>query len=317
MVRVLALTKDRKYEEGLTLEDTKRNDLDWYWVDFNAPTEEEKGLLESFFHFHPLAIEDCLYALNSPKLDYFDQFSFFILNILRLDGLKILELNIFVGNGWIVTYHEDELEEIDENLDRFKSQDGKWEEGPTYALYRIFDKTVDHYFPLAQEIETRLDQIEEKLSRHTIVNIMDDVFKIREDLLKLRKVIHSMRDLVYRIVNSERLGGFQEHKIYFTDIHDHLLKLSDMADSCREMTSDLRDSYMSVNSARLNKNMMILTAITSIFIPLTFIAGVYGMNFEHMPELEWKYGYFLVLSIMGGLGVVMFTWFKKRGWFDN
>ena len=125
-----------------------------------------------------------------------------------------------------------------------------------------------------------------------------------------------MRDLLYRTLNSDRLPGFKEHKIYFSDIHDHLLKLSDMIESSREITSDLRDSYLSINSNRMNTNMMVLTVITSIFIPLTFVAGIYGMNFEYMPELTWKYGYFMALGIMTCIGISMFLWFKRKGWFD-
>ena len=126
-----------------------------------------------------------------------------------------------------------------------------------------------------------------------------------------------MRDLLYRILNSERLQGFEDHKLYFSDVYEHLVKLADMAESSREMTSDMRDSYLSLNSSHMNQNMMVLTVITTIFIPLTFIVGVYGMNFQHMPELGWKYGYMIVLIIMAAIGTGMFIWFKKKGWFNN
>ena len=145
---------------------------------------------------------------------------------------------------------------------------------------------------------------------------MDEVFEIRGSLLKLRKTVNFMRDLLYRILNAERLKGFQEHKLYFSDIHDHLIKLSNMIESSREMTSDMRDNFLSINSTRMNRNMMVLTVITTIFIPLTFIVGVYGMNFQNMPELSWKYGYFGVLLIMSIIAIVMFLWFKRKGWFD-
>ena len=106
------------------------------------------------------------------------------------------------------------------------------------------------------------------------------------------------------------------HKLYFSDIHDHLIKLSDMIASDRELTSDMRDNYLSINSSRMNKHMMVLTVISSIFIPLTFIVGVYGMNFENMPELTWKYGYFIILLFMAFIAIEMFLWFKRKGWFN-
>lgn len=126
-----------------------------------------------------------------------------------------------------------------------------------------------------------------------------------------------MRDLLYRMLNSERLRNFHKDKIYFSDIYDHLLKLSSMIESSREMTADIRDNYLSVNSAKMNRNMMVLTVITTIFIPLTFIAGVYGMNFRYMPELNWRYGYFAVWIVMLIIAITMYLWFKNKGWMDK
>ena len=125
-----------------------------------------------------------------------------------------------------------------------------------------------------------------------------------------------MRDLLYRIINSEKIADVRVQLAYFTDIYDHLLKLAEMLETNREMTADLRDSYDSLRSNRMNSIMKTLTVITTIFMPLTFIAGVYGMNFVHMPELEWQDGYFLVLGVMLLLGIGMFLWFKRKGWFD-
>jgi magnesium transporter len=124
-----------------------------------------------------------------------------------------------------------------------------------------------------------------------------------------------MRDLLYRIINSERLAGQKDSLVYFTDIYDHLLKLSDMIESNREITADMRDSYMSINSNRMNKIMKTLTVSTSIFLPLTFLVGVYGMNFHNMPELSLPYGYYTLLIIMAIIGGGMILWFRKKGWF--
>ena len=129
-------------------------------------------------------------------------------------------------------------------------------------------------------------------------DLLFELFEIRSMLLKLRHTVDPMRDLLYRMLNSSRLIGFADRKAYFSDIYDHLLKLSDIVTANREVTADIRDSYLSLNSHLTNNVMKFLTIMTSIFAPLTFIAGVYGMNFEHMPELTWKYGYFLALGIM-------------------
>jgi magnesium transporter len=165
-------------------------------------------------------------------------------------------------------------------------------------------------------IEDHLDEIEENTRGLSKNILMDQVFEIRADLLKLRRTVVPMRDLLYRILNTERLAEVQEQHVYYTDVYDHLLKLSEMIDGNREMTADLRDSYISLNSHRMNKIMMVLTVITTIFMPLTLIAGIYGMNFSYMPELQSKYGYYCVLGLMALLGFLMYLWFRRKGWFD-
>lgn len=316
MIRILAITKDLKPIYDLSLEELQRYDLSWFWVDFSVPSKEEIKFLEKTFHFHHLSIEDCVFSLNSPKLDYYDDYNFIIINALNQENLAPLEVSLFVGDNYIVSYHGTELSEIDEAWKRAKVNEKDWNKGSTYIAHQILDKIVDQFFPAIYKIEDRINNIEINIGRQSLYRLIDEVFKIRGDLIKLRKIINSMRDLVYRIVNSERLYGFKEHKLYFSDIHDHLLKLSNMIESSREMTSDMRDSYLSINSTRLNRNMMILTVITTIFIPLTFIVGVYGMNFQYMPELSWKYGYPGVLLVMTIIAVVMFYWFKRKGWLD-
>ena len=134
-------------------------------------------------------------------------------------------------------------------------------------------------------------------------------------LLGLLQTVNPMRDLLYRMLNSQHLEGVRKRRSYFSDIHDDLLKVSEMITSTREVTTDMRDSYLSLNSHQTNNVMKVLTIITSIFSPLTLIAGIYGMNFEHMPELTWKYGYFLAIGLMFGIGLAMYRWFKKNGWF--
>lgn len=145
--------------------------------------------------------------------------------------------------------------------------------------------------------------------------LLDDLFEIRHELLTLRHTINPMRDLLYRMLNSQHLEGVIKRNAYFSDIYDHLLKLSEMVESNRDITTDIRDSYISINSHQTNQVIQILTIITSIFAPLTFIAGIYGMNFVHMPELTTKYGYFATLIIMAIIATSMFIWFKRKGWF--
>ncbi|MCB2290410.1 magnesium/cobalt transporter CorA [Clostridium sp. CS001] len=316
MIRTIAITKDLKPIYDLPLSDLSKENILWYWMDFNNPTQEESSLLETYFHFHHLAIEDSIFSLNSPKVDYYNDYNYFILNALDEFTLDPIEVSLFVGSNYIVSYHNAELKEIDEAWERVKINEKNFLKGPAYIVHQILDNIVDYYFPATNQIEDKLNKIEAYGMKKPIYKLMDEVFEIRSDLLKLRKVVNSMRDLLYRILNSERLEDFNEHRLYFSDIHDHLIKLSDMIASNREMTSDMRDNYMSINSSRMNKNMMVLTVMSSIFIPLTFIVGVYGMNFRYMPELDLKYGYFVVWLLMAIIALEMFLWFKRKGWFD-
>jgi magnesium transporter len=184
--------------------------------------------------------------------------------------------------------------------------------GPMYLFYLIMDKIVDSYFPSIEKIEDQVNKIE-------IVkpgpNFIEELYEIRSRLLNLNRVVLPMRELIYRILNSEREVISKDERFYFRDIDDHLLKQSEIIESNREITADLRDSYISLNSNRMNTIMKTLTVISSIFIPLTFIVGIYGMNFDYMPELTYRWGYFTVWGIMLGIGSGMLIGFKMKGWF--
>lgn len=317
MIRTLVVTEDLEIIMDVPIEKLSRMRLKWFWVDFENPQEEEMVLLENEFQFHPLAIEDCLYMLQRPKLDYYDDYIFFVVNSLNKHTMEAEEIDIFVGKNYVVSVH----------LKHSFEMDGAWEkvtegrtienQDPIFITHLIFDKITDEYFPAVYQIEDKIEQLEDNEEGHSTRMLMDKVFDIRKDLMKLRRLINSMRDLLYRILNSSHLKEFHEQKLYFDDIYDHLLKLSEMVESNLEVTADMRDSYLAINSNRMNAIMMLLTVITTIFIPLTFISGVYGMNFIYMPELQWRYGYFAVLGLMGTIGCVMFIWFKRKGWFDT
>jgi magnesium transporter len=315
LIRIIAITKDLTPIYDLPLDDLSKETILWYWMDFNNPSQEETNLLDTYFHFHHLSIEDCVFLFNSPKLDYYDKYNYLVLNALTKDTLTPLEVSLFVGNNYIVSYHDAELNELDEAWTRAKTNEKNWNKGPSYIAHQVLDEIVDSFFPAINKIENKLAEIENNDKRKPTKDLINEIFEMRSDLLKLRRIVTSMRDLLYRILNSQRLEGFNEHKLYFSDIHDHLVKLSYMVDSNREMTSDMRDNYLSINSTRMNRHMMILTVITSVFIPLTFIVGVYGMNFENMPELTWKYGYFIILILMAIIAIEMLLWFRRKGWF--
>jgi len=316
MIRTFGVTTNSQLEVDFPLEDLHKKEFDWYWVDFDKPTAKEYTLLDSFFHFHPLAVEDCLHRLQRPKVDKYDDYHFFVVHTMNEETLEAEELDLFIGKNFVVTFHHHSVDELDLVREKLQRDASFWERGAIYAMYQILDKVVDSYFPLVYKIEDHLNEIEDQMTFDMKHLSMDTVFDMRSDLLWLRRTILPMRDLIYRVLNSSRFDLQEKELAYFSDISDHLVKLTEIVESNRELTADLRDSYMAMNSNRMNRIMMILTIVSSIFIPLTFIAGLYGMNFEYMPELQMKYGYFFAIGFMTIIGLSMLAWFKYKGWMN-
>lgn len=315
MIRTLAVTDELEVMIDIPLERLSDGMYKWYWVDFDEPTEEEAKLLDSHFHFHPLAVEDCFHLLQRPKLDHYEDVHFFVMHAINGSSLAAEEIDLFLGSNYIVTFHFYPSDEIDEAWNKIAEQGKGLDKGHIYATYVVMDKLVDYYFPSVYMLEEEINDIENKVMMQSNRSVMDDIFSIRSKLMKLRRTIVPMRELLYRVNNSDKIAGVKEQIFYFADVHDHLLKLTEIIDANRDLTADIRDSYISMNSNRMNTIMKTLTVITTIFMPLTFIAGVYGMNFEHMPELGWRWGYFAVLTVMLGTGIGMYVWFKRKGWF--
>ncbi|MDR7000665.1 magnesium/cobalt transporter CorA [Neobacillus niacini] len=315
MIRTIAINQNYELVKDVEVAKLVKGEFRWYWIDFQEPSEEEMELLRVPLDFHPLAIEDCIHTLQRPKLDYYDDYAFFVTQALNSQTMTREEVDFFLSKHYIVTFHHKPTSEIDEVWSRFSLGKAikKWD--PSHVLYNVLDKMVDNYFPLVYQIEDTLNEIDENSKGRSMEDLLEDLFDARHDLLFLRHTITPMRDLLYRIINSQRLTSIQGRIAYFSDIYDHLLKLSEMIEANRELTTDIRDSYISINSHQTNHVMKVLTVITTIFMPITFIAGLYGMNFHYMPELTWKYGYFGALFLMALITLGMYLWFKKKGWF--
>lgn len=315
MIRTLSVSPTGDIQTGRSIDSLVIDSEHWHWVDFSAPTDEETELLKEPLQFHPLSIEDCIDTLQRPKLDYYDDYHFFVFQALDEESMQKEEVDLFLGHNYIVTYHNVSTREVDDVWKRLELTKAPGEWNPSTVLYHVLDKVVDNYFPHVYRIEDLLNELDENSEGRSTEELLEDLFDTRHELLSLRHTITPMRDLVYRMINSHRLSGVLEQKEYFADIHDHLLRLAEKVEASRELTTDIRDSYLSINSHETNRVMKVLTVITTIFMPLTFIAGIYGMNFENMPELSWQFGYFGALFAMFVIGMAMFLWFRKKGWF--
>ena len=314
MIRTIACTEENELIFDFPLHDFQSQDFKWYWIDFDQPNHVEEKLLDSLFHFHPIAIDDCLHHLQRPKLSHFGDYTFFILHSIRQKDLKPEELTMFLGHNYIVTFHYTKSQAVEIAREIICRNLDSQQQGPLFLAHQIIDNIVDDYFPILYTLEERLNEIEEQLSPSTVHLSMDTVFAVRGDLLRLRRTIIPMQELLYRLLGSEQLELSPSQRAYFSDIHDNLLHLVASLEINREITADIRDSQLSINSNQMNRIMMILTIVSSVFIPLTFIAGLYGMNFVFMPELQWRYGYAIVVGVMLAIGMAMLLWFKRKGW---
>ncbi len=315
MIRTCVLSNNDKLSYDIPITEINPKTTKWYWVDFVNPTKEETDLLTSFFYFHPLSVEDCIDSfIQRPKVDFYESYIFLVLHAIHPESLKTYEVDMFLGEQYIVTFQQSPIRDLN-NLWESIRKNESFRKGPLFIMHSVIDKLVDEYFPPVYRIEDQLNSIEDNTENETVQMLIDNLFNIRADLSKLRRTVIPMSEMVYQLIKSEWLGDLKEHKLYFNDVYDHLLKIVEMIESYRDFSSDIRDSYLSVNSNTMNSIMMTLTVITTIFMPLTFIAGIYGMNFENMPELHWTFGYFIILGFMGIVAIIMFFYFQSKGWF--
>lgn len=314
MIKIIGITDENKLETDISINNANFAQYKWYWVDFNEPTVEEVRHLTDTFHFHPLAVEDCVQTLERPKLDYYDDCTFYVTHKVSETSEEIIkeELDSFVGDNFIVTFHLSASKEVDQIRNRLLYCKNIEEWDSYYILYEILDKIVDNYFPLINKIEDELLKIEDDIQNDATDDVIDHLFDIRHRLLIFRQTVNPMRDLLYRMLNSRHLGGIKNRREYFSDIHDNLLKVTELITSNREVTTDMRDSYLSMVSHQSNNLMKTLTIMTSIFSPLTLISGIYGMNFKYMPILQWEYGYYAIMGLMLIIGVLMYLWIKRK-----
>lgn len=314
MLKIIAVDKKGYILTDVSLERLKEQDIAWYWVDFDTPTRSEINLLTTFFKFHELLIEDCLTLLQRPKIEITRQQIFLVSHVLKNIDDDYETLNMFVGKNYIVTFHLSHIRYVNKIVPKILQRGAEY--SPLHVMHMLVSEIVEGYIPIISKIENRLDEIEETDSYTSGSKIMDEVFDLRSDLLKLRRGLLPMRELIHRFLVSRRVEMTDNDRKYFHDIYDDLVQQTEIIEANRELASDIRENFMTYNSLKSNNIMMTLTVISTIFLPLTFIVGWYGMNFKYMPELEWQYGYFLVVAIMLGIAFGMLWFFKKKGWLD-
>lgn len=291
-----------------------------FWVDFEAPSEDDDQVLLDVFKFHPLTVEDCRATRHHPKVEEFPDYIYFIVHAIRTDSspdrFNTVELDGYLGRNFVVTYHHDQFTSIEKVKQSVRVSPVTCQRGAPFLLHHIIDSIVDEYLPVMDDFDERINDLEDNIFslRRPNNQILEEILGLKRSLLRVKRISSKQLEVLYRMSH----GQFQlisgSVLPFFRDIFDHLVRVTDLAESYRDLISGSLEAYLSVVSNRLNEIMKVLTIFSAIMLPLTFIAGVYGMNFENMPELHSKYGYYTVWIIMIVVAAAMLYFFWKRGW---
>ena len=277
------------------------------------------GKLEAIrnaFGISGLSLADVVGAHQRPKTEQFDQHLFIVGRVASYRrGLQLEQLGMFLGSNYLLTFEEQPSEWLDPIVARITQRVGQIRErGADYLAYALLDALVDSYFPVLERYGESLDSIEDRVIAKPGLDTLSDVHVVKRDLLSIRRAIWPLREALNSLIRDASPFIEPDTFVYLRDCYDHTIQVIDIAENFRELGSDLTDVYLSSVSNRMNEVMKVLTIIATIFIPLSFIAGVWGMNFKHMPELQWRYGYLFALASMAIVAILMLVYFKRRGW---
>jgi len=302
-----------EFEPALLTEDAL------HWIDLEDPTVKEATILEDPFHFHPLAIEDCLAEVHHPKIDDYESYLFVIVHGIRFDvptdEFITRELDIFLGKNYLITHHKGPMRSIGTLRELCnKNLASSFPRGVDFLVHQILDMLFEHYFPNLDAIEDKVQMVQIQVFESPTRETLDMIFALKKDVLQLRRICAPQREIVNRLARGEFKVVSPRAAVYFRDIYDNLYRIVEASFSYQDIVQSLLDAYLSAVSNRLNETMKRLTVIGAIMAALTVITGVYGMNFEFMPELHWKFGYAFVWGMMLFVSVGLFYWFRKKDW---
>lgn len=302
----------------------KRLPVTWLNVDGlgNAGLIKEVG---SLYSMHRLALEDVLHVHQRPKMEIYDDHHFIVARMASFkERLETEQFSIFVGTNYIVTFQEAGGDCLDPVRQRIRSDRGKIRSANSdYLAYAILDAVIDGYFPVLEALGERMDELEDEIIENPQPDTIARIHDIKRDMLSLRRSVWPLREVINTLIRDPHPLVKEETRFYLRDCYDHIVRIIDLVETYRELAADLMDLYLSILGNRTNEIMRVLTIISTIFIPLTFIVGVYGMNFDpqtspwNMPELTWQYGYPFVWSMMLTIVVGLLLYFRNKGWLSG
>lgn len=299
------------------------------WVDIFDPKEADRRMLEDVFRLHPTSVEDMLADAPTPKMERFETYLYVVWHALSpgwetSSEFSLCDLDLMIGKNFLLTSHNDKLPSIANARKTVLKNADVMRKGPAYVAYVIASVLTDRYLPLMEQLEHDIDALEIAILRNPGPNQLEVIFGLKDKLQRIRRVGAHQRDVLARM---SRGSGHHELELippevqpFFRDAYDDFVRVVDLNDSFREIVNSAMDAYLGMQGHKLNEIMKVLTLISTIMLPLTFVAGVYGMNFDpevspyNMPELRWTYGYLGAIALMGAMALVFLWYFRRKRW---
>ncbi|MGB9964216.1 magnesium/cobalt transporter CorA [Halobacterium hubeiense] len=292
------------------------------WVRVTAPTDAELDRVTEAYDLHSLEVEDVLGDVR-PKTEEYDEHTFVLVKAATLQGgdvafadeLRVEQAGLFVGDDWLVTLEPERVAALDEVWERVHREEPRLaSRGPDFTAYRCLDGVVDGYFSILDDIEDDIEAVEDEVVDAAGDDVLERINDLRRDLLSVRRLLWPTREAAGALARGDPEQIGEDAEKYYRDVYDHLVQLVDLVETYRDLTSGARDVYLNALSMSTNDAMKKLTVVATVILPLTFVAGVYGMNFEHMPELGWRYSYPAVMVGMAAMAAILVAYFRREDW---
>ena len=306
----------KRVEECFVFKD--KPTVTWMNVDGLHQVEILEKLGECY-GLHPLVLEDILNTDQRPKMEDYGEYIYIVLKALdyndKSNEIGTEQISLVLGSNFVFSFQEREGDTFDPIRERIRNGKGRIRSmGADYLAYALVDSIVDNYFIILEKLGEKIEFLEDKLVSHPTPETLQTIHHLRREMIFLRKAVWPLREVINSLERGESSLVKESTRLYLRDVYDHTIQTIDTIETYRDMVSGMLDIYLSSVSNRLNSVMKVLTIIATIFMPLTFLAGVYGMNFKYMPELGWRWGYPLIWLIMVGIGVLMLIFFRKKKW---
>jgi magnesium transporter len=290
------------------------------WININGV--HNTGVIEKIgeiFDLHPLVMEDIGNTTQRPKVEDFENYMFVVLKMLYYDNktkkIEIEQVSLLMGKNFVISFQERQGDVFDSVRERIEKSKGRIRKmGSDYLLYSLIDAVVDGYFFVLEKTGDRIEILEEDIVEQADPKALQNIHKAKKEMISLRRSVWPLREVVNSLSREKTPLVSGNVLIYFRDVYDHTIQVIDTVETFRDIISGLHDTYLSSISNKMNEIMKVLTMFASIFIPLTFIVGVYGMNFSYIPELNWRWGYFTVWGVILTVGIFMILYFKRKKW---